>query len=41
MSGHSKQNIAQALGEFAIEKGSTDNVSIIIIFFDNQFKFFK
>ena len=35
MSGHSKQNIAQALGEFAIEKGSTDNVSIIIVFFND------
>lgn len=33
MSGHSKQNIAQALAEYAIEKGSTDNVSIIIVFF--------
>jgi serine/threonine protein phosphatase PrpC len=35
MSGYSKQNIAQSLGEYAIANGSTDNVSIIIIFFDD------
>ena len=33
MSGHSKKNIAHELGKYAIQKGSTDNVSIIIIFF--------
>ena len=32
MSGHSKNNIAYNLGNYAIEKGSTDNVSIIILF---------
>ena len=35
MSGYSKQNIAQSLAEYAIKNGSTDNVSIIIVFFDN------
>lgn len=34
MSRHSKSNIAQSLAEYAIKQGSTDNVSIIIIFFD-------
>ena len=33
MSGHSKKNIAHELAKCAIKKGSTDNVSIIIIFF--------
>ena len=32
MSGHSKMNIAQSLAEYAIKQGSTDNVSIIIVF---------
>lgn len=29
-------NIAKKLGEYAIQRGSGDNVTIIIIFFDNQ-----
>ena len=32
MSGHSKMNIAQSLAEYAIKQGSTDNVSIIVVF---------
>ena len=35
MSGYSKKNIAHELGKYAIKKGSTDNVSIIIIFFND------
>ena len=33
--GHSKKNIAHELAKYAIKKGSTDNVSIIIIFFND------
>tara|TARA_Y100000589_G_C27132047_1_gene620997 strand:- start:166 stop:990 length:825 start_codon:yes stop_codon:yes gene_type:complete len=33
MVGHSPNNIAHALGEYAIKKGSHDNVSIIIVYF--------
>ena len=33
MSGYSKKNIAHELGKYALQKGSTDNVSIVIIFF--------
>jgi protein phosphatase 2C len=32
INGNSKNNIAQALAEYAIKNGSTDNVSIILIF---------
>ena len=32
ISGYSKNNISQSLAEHAIKNGSTDNVSIIIIF---------
>jgi len=33
ISSYSKSNISQSLAEYAIKQGSTDNVSIIIIFF--------
>ena len=33
MSGNSNNNIAYLLANYAIKKGSTDNISIIIIFF--------
>ena len=35
MNRHSPKNYAQRLAEYAIESGSTDNVSVIIIFFKN------
>ncbi len=35
MNRHSPNNYAQRLAEYAIESGSTDNVSVIIIFFKN------
>jgi len=36
MKGRSDNNIAQKLSDYAIEKGSTDNISVQIIFFDNN-----
>ena len=35
MTGYSKNNIANSLANHAIEKGSNDNVSIIIVFYNN------
>lgn len=36
MKGRSDNNIAQKLAEYAIEKGSLDNISVQIIFFDDN-----
>lgn len=36
MSGHSKNNISYNLGNHAIKIGSTDNISITVIFFSND-----
>ena len=30
---HNQRNIAKKLGEYAIKKGSSDNISLIILFF--------
>jgi hypothetical protein len=31
---HNSRNIAKKLGEYAIKKGSGDNISLIILFFN-------
>jgi serine/threonine protein phosphatase PrpC len=36
MKGRSENNIAQKLAEYAIEKGSLDNISVQIIFFSDN-----